>query len=123
MLKGSRIVIPLQIRGSILSKLHIGHLGIEKTRRLARSSVFWPNMNKDIEEMIKKCDTCQKYQNQQSKEPLISHQIPTHPWQHLAVDFFSYQGQNYLVVVDHYSFYPEVISVPTTSAQVAILNS
>lgn len=38
----------------------------------------------------------------------------------IAVDFCSYKGHHYLVVVDHYSFYPEVISVPTTSAPVAI---
>ena len=120
LLKNNRIVIPDVLRPSVLQKLHMGHLGIEKIRRLARTSVFWPRMNKDIEEMSKSCETCQKFQNQQTAEPLLHNQVPTHPWQHISVDFCTYKGHNYLVVVDHYSFYPEVISVPTTSAPVAI---
>ena len=40
LLKGNRIIIPYVMRQSILQKLHVGHLGIEKIRRLARSAVF-----------------------------------------------------------------------------------
>ena len=120
LLKGDRIIIPQTMQQSVLQKLHMGHLGIEKIRRLARSAVFWPRINQDIDEVSKTCETCQKYQNQQTSEPLKPHEIPVHPWQHIAGDFCVYQGQTYLVVVDHYSFYPEAISVPTTSAKVAI---
>ena len=53
--------------------------------------------------MSKSCDTCQKFQSRQTPEPLMPHQIPNHLWEHTATDFFSYDGQHYLVVIDHYN--------------------
>jgi len=52
-LKGHRIVVPQALQGEILSKLHASHQGIEKTKLRARTSLFWKNLNIDIEEMIK----------------------------------------------------------------------
>ncbi|CAC5382854.1 unnamed protein product [Mytilus coruscus] len=39
-LKREKIIIPASMRKNILNKLHEGHLGIEKTRKLARDSIF-----------------------------------------------------------------------------------
>ena len=65
--KGHRIIIPQAIQGDILSKLHASHQGTEKTKLRARTSVFWRNLNKDIEEMTKSCSTCQELQPSQVK--------------------------------------------------------
>ena len=120
LIKGNRIVIPTIMMHNILGRLHVCHLGIEEIRRLARSAAFRPRINKEIADMSKSCDTCQKFQSRHIPELLMPHQIPTHPWENIATDFFSYQGQHYLVVIDHYSFYPEVVSVTSTSANNAI---
>lgn len=58
LLKGDQIVIPTRLRKELLRILHEGHLGIEKTRRLARQTVYWPGMNCDIAAMINDCATC-----------------------------------------------------------------
>ena len=34
---------------------------------------------------------------------MISHSVPSRPWQVLAVDLFELQGQDYLVTTDYYS--------------------
>ena len=44
--KGRQVVIPSTLQDDILNQLHVGHMGIERTRRLARETVFWPNMLK-----------------------------------------------------------------------------
>lgn len=106
--KGKQVVIPADQRANILEQLHRGHMGIERTRKLSRTSVYWPGVNKDIECMTKKCNTCQEQLPKQQKEPLIIHEVPSTPWTKLATDIFSLHGIEYLVIVDYHSKYPIV---------------
>ena len=69
-MKGDRLVIPLSLQAEVLSKLHEAHQGIEKTRLRARSCVYWKSINKDIDDIVRKCDTCQRLQKRQAHEPL-----------------------------------------------------
>ena len=66
--KGHRIVIPKLMRQEILENLHQSHMGISKTKARARETVYWPNINRHIEMLIKKCEVCQTYQKQQQKK-------------------------------------------------------
>ena len=50
--KGDRVVIPKKLRSEMLQQLHISHMGIEKTKLRARESVFWPGVNREIEDMV-----------------------------------------------------------------------
>lgn len=56
-----RLIIPQELRPEILLQLHSSHLGIEKTKKRARSLVYWPQIDTDIENIISKCLTCRKY--------------------------------------------------------------
>lgn len=84
LLRDNRIVIPHSLRPEILRRLHEGHLGIEKCKRRARTAVYWPGINKDIENMIGTCETCNKYQNKQAKEPMLVQDFPTAPWENVG---------------------------------------
>ena len=48
-LKGRHIIIPDNLKQQVLKQLHTNHMGIEKTKLLAHESVFWHNINADIE--------------------------------------------------------------------------
>ena len=63
--KGSRIVIPTDMRQDCLETLHTPHLGLQKTLLRARASVFWPGMTADIKAQISNCSACQKFQSRQ----------------------------------------------------------
>ena len=52
--KGKQVLVPESLRADILAQLHQSHQGIEKTQLLARERVYWPNINKDIEQMTRK---------------------------------------------------------------------
>ena len=54
LLKGGRIVVPNKLRRKILCNLHRSHMGIEKTKQWARTSVFWPGINTEVEESVRK---------------------------------------------------------------------
>lgn len=107
-MKGERLVIPKDLRVDILRALHVGHFGIEKTKQRARTLVFWPGINGDIENMSKSCGKCQLLQASNQKEPILQHETPQGPWQVLGSDFFTVDGRNYIVVVDYYSLYFEI---------------
>ena len=78
-LKGSRIIIPKSLQADVLQQLHYAHQGAEKCKLRAKGSVFWPNINRDIEETVHKCSPCQRHQKLNTKESLMSHEIPPQP--------------------------------------------
>lgn len=119
--KSNRIVVPEAERTDILEKLHASHSGIQSCTRRAREVVFWPRMNKDIEDFVKTCSACNTFQRAQQKEPLISTEIPDLPWQHIACDIFEHNGNEYLVTVDHYSDFFELDRLQTRESKEIIV--
>ncbi len=65
-------------------------------------------MNKDIEELLAKCNICAQYRAANQKEPLMSSPVRTRPWESIATDLFELTGKDYLVTVDYYSNFIEV---------------
>lgn len=120
---GERLVIPQACQQEVLSKLHMTHRGIVSCKNTARQSVYWPRLNKDIEEIITNCEICQRNQRGNVQEPLLDRELPTRPWEKVAMDFFHHNGVTYLLLVDYYSKFVEVkqMSTTTASALVAVL--
>ncbi|GFS66777.1 uncharacterized protein K02A2.6 [Trichonephila clavipes] len=58
---GQRVCIPSKFRKDVLEELHAGHLGIVKMKAIARSFVYWKNIDNDIEESAKNCVDCARY--------------------------------------------------------------
>ncbi|UYV69483.1 K02A2.6-like, partial [Cordylochernes scorpioides] len=103
----------------ILDKLHAGHFGITKTRLRARETVWWPGISEEIAETVRKCSVC--IQEAVSKhEPLIPTNFPTRPWQKIGMDLFKFENKWYLVVIDYYSRFPEMIQLDRLTANVVV---
>ena len=80
LLWGSRVVIPKKCRATVLKELHEMHQGVNKMKYLARSYVWWPKMDYEIEEMVKKCQICQELRPTLPAAPL-------HPWEWPKVEY------------------------------------
>ena len=65
LLWGIRVVVPPKFTEQVLQELHQSHPGIVRMKSVARSYVWWPQINEDIEHLVKKCDKCQSTQNGQ----------------------------------------------------------
>ena len=87
--------------------LHTGHLGIERTKSNARSTMYWPNIDK-----ISNSNACQKYRNLNPPEPLLSHEIPKDVWDKAATNLFVCLNKLYLIVIDYNSKYFELAQLP-----------
>ena len=108
LLMNGRSVIPSSLQKKILLILHEGHQGIDKTRRRARDSVFWPGIDREIEDMIKRCHQCLSLLPANCKETLQQPPLPTRPWDKLGLDLCSLHGKEYLIITDYFSFFTEV---------------
>ena len=123
LLMKDRIVIPEALRPDLLNRIHEGHLGIEKCKRRARESVYWPGLNKNIETFVSKCETCQKHQSKQCKEPMVIPEMPASPWYKVGMDLFHLKGKDYLVVIDYFSNYPEMALLPNITSGSVIIHT
>ena len=116
----NRIVVPASLRKDTLARLHAGHQGINKSRDLAATSVWWPTINIDIQETCKSCQFCEEYRPSKTHEPLMPTQLPEGPWQKLGADICEHKKQQYLVVVDYYSRYIELIHLTDMTSRTLI---
>lgn len=106
--KGERTCIPEKLRSETLKVIHSSHMGMVKCKQRARELVFWPGMNKQIEDTVSRCSACLAYRNKPAKEPMIIHPLPSLPWSKVGTDLFEIEGKHYLVMVDYYSNFIEV---------------
>ena len=65
--------------------------------------IFWPGINKAIEEVVHQCETCTWCQAQNAAAPLTTMPTPSHPWQMCTTDIFTLEGVHYLICSDLYS--------------------
>ena len=118
---GTRVIIPSNLRTKVLEELHSGHLGVVKMKALARSFVWWPGIDQDVESVAMKCSGCQQVQNEPARSPLHLWEWPPSPWQRIHVDFAGpFMGTNFLVVVDACSKWPEVFTMNSTTTNQTI---
>ena len=101
----------------MLAKIHASHIGIQGCLPRAREVVYWPQMDKDVAAYVAKCDVCNSQPAEQGKEPLICHELPTRPWEKMAVDLFDLNGTEFMITVDYYSSLFEVERLASKTAK------
>ena len=74
---GAKVIVPVDLQPKIMSLLHETHDGMEKIKALARLYVWWPNLDKDIKDCTKNCESCQRNHNEEQKTPLYPLEYPT----------------------------------------------
>ncbi|XP_058827435.1 uncharacterized protein K02A2.6-like [Topomyia yanbarensis] len=120
LLRGDRIVIPAKLREKVVRLAHIGHQGITGIKAHLRSKVWFPGMDKLVEQMVKSCKPCQMTALPDKPNP-IGRRIPTQPWEDLAMDFKEGlpEGKSLLVVACYTSRFMQVETMkPATSQKV-----
>ncbi|XP_065190696.1 uncharacterized protein K02A2.6-like [Sycon ciliatum] len=121
LLLGSRVVIPPQGREKLLEELHFSHPGITRMKSLARSYVWWPSIDAEIELKVRSCEPCQATQKSPALQPLHPWEWPGKPWTRLHIDYAGpVEGKMLLVIVDSHSKYIDVHAVPSATSTATI---
>ena len=119
-LRGTRLIIPKDLRQRVIGIAHEGHQGIRKTKELMRTKVWWPKIDRDIENHIQHCISCRSVQNTAPLEPLKMTDMPP-VWEQVHNDICGPlpNGESILGVVDAGSRWPEAFIMRSiTSSQI-----
>ena len=119
-LKGTIIIIPNNQHKTILELIHEGHLGLNKCKLRAKETVYWLELNKQLEDLVLNCDICLKYSTAKHKlEPnlTLGQEVPLCPWTKFATDIFHFESISYLLIVDFTSQYPVVHKLISLTGQ------
>ena len=81
LLWGMRVVIQPNLSQQLLLELHRDHPGITRMKRVARSYMWWPGMDQDIESVVHSCLPCQAVKGSLPSAPLHPWVWPDKPWQ------------------------------------------
>ena len=87
-------------------------------KSIARTHVWWPSINKHIEQVVRDCSSCQNIQNAPSRAELHPWSWPDSPWRRIHVYFAGpFLGSMFMIIVDAHSKWLEVFpmrSITTT---------
>ena len=86
-LKDNRIVLPTVFHRTAVKRAHVGHQGVQKTKALMRSKIFFIGMDKAIEDEINNCIACQSTGWPKPPAKIQSSLLPNEVWDTLNVDF------------------------------------
>ena len=118
--KSNRVVVPDQMRPQFLIRLHEAHQGLSSTLHRARRCVFWPKIQKDIQDMIDKCEECQIHSKK--KPRTVDRQLSAQkPMEIIGIDLMSFNGQHALVTVDYFSGYTTFDRIPSETTEAVVI--
>ena len=86
LLRDTRIIIPESLRAKAAQLAHEGHQGLVKTKKLLRERIWFPGIDKSVEDLIENCSICQLNNNGNRSEKLKMSKFPELPWVHLEID-------------------------------------
>ncbi len=90
-------------------------------KSLARGLLWWPCLDRDIENTVKQCSSCQQCQAAPPAAPMQPWTWPTRPWSRLHIDFAGpIAGKMFLVVIDAHSKWIEVFPMTTATSLTTI---
>lgn len=103
-------VLPLELRADALRECHDsalgGHFGSDKTFDRIRQLYYWPKMQKDVREYVRKCEKCLAHKPMLLKPAGLmgTQRTASQPWEIVSADLIgplprSSDGFKYLLVV------------------------
>lgn len=116
LLWGLRVVVPEKLKDRLMSELHEHHWGIVKMKSLARSLFWWPTLDECIEQEASKCSVCLQQRSMPATTRVHTWKWSSSPWERIHLDFAEDHKQMFLVVMDAYARWPEIIPMHTTTS-------
>jgi hypothetical protein len=109
LLWGYRVIVPSKLRKTLIEELHAGHVGASRMKELARSYIWWPGLDKELEAIVRSCPTCLESRHMPRRAELHPWEWPSQPWHRIHVDYAGpVKNKYFLIVVDAHSKWVEI---------------
>ncbi|XP_060781016.1 uncharacterized protein K02A2.6-like [Neoarius graeffei] len=109
---GSRVIVPNPGKENVMRQLHQCHPGVSRMKALARSYVWWPKLDKEVEDTVRGCTTCQEHRNIPAPAPLYPWDWPDKPWSRIHVDYAGpFMEKMFFVLIDAHSKWMDMYPV------------
>lgn len=119
-----KMVIPQSLRELVFEAYHddLGHQGRDRTLSLMRQRVYWPGMDKYIQEHVRNCGRCIRRKKAPTRAARLVNISSSVPMEFVCVDYLSLEVskggyENILVITDHFSRYAQAIPTRNQTAQ------
>ncbi|CAG2221678.1 Uncharacterized protein K02A2.6 [Mytilus edulis] len=90
-------------------------------KSLARSYIWWPGMDNDLELTVVNCYSCQENRKLPAEAPLHPWEYPSHPWSRIHIDFAGpFMNKSFLIMVDAYSKWIDIHVMNSTTSEATI---
>ena len=106
------LVIPHELRQAVLDMLGSACQDDQAIGDRVANAVFWPSISEDVanhRQSVQRGAPSQPYRRDSETD------LPSMPFESVAMDYFGYAGTQYLVVVDKLSDWVEVMRTPPAS--------
>ena len=122
LLRGTKLCIPETLQKHVVQLAHEGHQGQVKCKALLRETLWFPFMDKLVDETCRDCIPCQVFSSKTIPDPIKPTELPKQPFSDISVDFCGpfTSGHYYMVILDDYSRFPVVEKLFNLKAKTVI---
>ena len=103
---GNRLVVPRAMVSRLVELAHQPHKGEQMTLAFLKRYYIWQGMNNQVRQKCRECLPCSTYVRSRPKEREVRMtSMPPRPWFSVGMDFFAYEGDHIMLVVDYLTSY------------------
>lgn len=120
LMKQEKMVLPVTLRSRAVRLAHRSHPGMSTMKNFLRQGLWWPGMDREVEEYVKSCPECQLVTVSSNPLPITTTDLPMNPWDYVSMDFASASdAQNWkaLVLTDNYSRFLVALPMEKTDTE------
>ena len=111
-----QMIIPQRLWDKVVDLAHQGHQGAAKTKARLRAKVWFPGMERLVDEKVRQCHSCTITSIDPPTAPVITEDACESPWTCLSFDFGSFpDGRLTAVIIDSHTKFPVVELVDSTA--------
>ena len=112
----NRVYSPEPLRAKVLDQFHEGHPGITAMKTMVRSLIWYPGLDKAVEERVKSCHEYLQARKKPSQKTHTEWGKTERPFSRIHIDHFDFENKTFLLVIDSLTKYIECEVAKSTSA-------
>ena len=115
---GTRPVVPRMIRSKVIETAHRSHFGMSTTKLLLKRNVWWPGMDRDVENYIRNCSGCAMKPKANIESQLHRWDRVKEPFERIHIDWAYVPSiGNILIIVDAMTGWVEAMRCQDRSSE------